>query len=412
MHQLNSIDPELAGVRTRNLPVYHGPDALLDALKLLRTEILEVSSQMEASQEMSKTVFQKIVATGLLRALHPTELGGAEYRAPDMLPLIEEIARADGSTAWSFMVAAEMPALFQRFPESVLKKVFSGNCDILARAPLTPKAGSVKVDGGYLVSGTWPLASGSYEADWFIVGGFVADQKASNDPQPSDGPELRMFLVPATEVKIMNNWSSIGLRSTDSHDIEIDNIYVSEEYSAVFTANSPHAEELGVPLIRRLSFYTSMGPLHLGVVLGLARAMLDDLVELAQTKRPFLNPSIVYREHADFQKRIGSMKIRLSAARNFAVNASEEIWGYGGQASPLQRTKYRAATAYVHDECSRIGSEVFRLGGAGVLYNNSPLQRRFRDLTTACQHIMGNQEVGVSYGALSLGAHLPGAEAL
>ncbi len=394
------------------LPVYQGPSALLDALKSLREEIVNMSSQMEHAKAMEKSVFQKIVDTGLLRALHPKNLGGAEYSAPEMLPLIEEIAKADGSTAWSFMVAAEMPAIFQRFSNHVQSKVFKENCDVLARAPLTPKPGTEKVDGGYLVNGTWPLASGSYEADWFIVAGFVTDKREVSDTGQNSQPELRIFLIPGEKVKKLDNWSSIGLRATESHDVKVENVFVPEAYSAVFTANSPNAEEETAPDIGRVSFYTSMGPLHLGVILGITRAMLDELLELGQTKRPFLDPSIVYKDHSDFQRKIGSMEIRLAAARNFAINESDQIWAAGGKASAMERTRYRAATAYVHDECSKIGSEIFRLGGTGVLYTDSTLQRRFRDLTTACQHIMGNQEIGVSYGALALGADLAGAEAL
>ena len=394
------------------LPVYKGPSALLDALQDLHDEIIKASSQMENSKAMEKSVFQKIVDTGLLRALHPKDLGGAEYSAPEMLPLIEEIAKADGSTAWSFMVAAEMPAIFQRFSKLVQSEIFEDSCDVLARAPLTPQPGTKKVDGGFLVNGTWPLASGSYVADWFIVAGLVTDEREVSDNHLIDLPELRIFLIPGNEVKKLDNWSSIGLRATESHDVKVENIFVPDPYSAVFTANSPHSEEEGVSTIGRVSFYTSMGPLHLGVILGITRAMLDELIQLGQTKRPFLEPSIVYKDHADFQRKIGSMEIRLAAARNFAMHESDQIWAAGGKATAIERTRYRAATAYVHDECSKIGSEIFRLGGTGALYNHSTLQRRFRDLTTACQHIMGNQEIGACFGALALGADLANAEAL
>ena len=412
MEQAKTIELETKVLREHILPVYQGPAALLEALKTLRPEISKSASRIENSQIMEHNIFKKIVATGLLRSLHPKALGGAEYSAPDMLPLIEEIAKADGSTAWSFMVAAEMPALFQRFSDEVLSLVFSEDCDVLARAPLTPKPGTVKDDGGFLVNGTWPLASGSYAADWFIVAGFVSDKNGSNHTSAGDQPELRIFLIPGEKVEIHDNWSSIGLRATDSHDITIENIFVPEAYSAIFTANSPYAEAEGTPEIGRVSFYTSMGPLHLGVVLGITRGMLNDLIELAQTKRPFLDPSIVYKDHSDFQHRIGSMEIRLAAARSFAMKESEEIWQSGGAATSLERTRYRAATAFVHEECSKIGAEIFRLGGTGVLYNDSPLQRRFRDLTTACQHIMGNPEIGGSFGALTLGADVEGVEAL
>ncbi len=41
--------------------------------------------------------------------------------------------------------------------------------------------------------------------------------------------------------------------------------------------------------------------------------------------------------------------------------------------------------AHVHSECVAVGNEVFSLAGSNVLYNDSSLQRRFRDLRSACQ---------------------------
>jgi len=307
---------------------------------------------MEAARAMAPDIFKKIVATGLLRALHPRSLGGAEYTAPQMLPLLEELARGDGSAAWSFMVAAEVPALFQRFPEHVLREVFSKSCDVAARAPLTPKAGSRRTAGGYRVSGRWPLASGSYDADWYIVGALVSPEGGSPAQAAEGRPDLRLFLVPGGQVKAIDNWDSLGLRSTKSHDIEIDDVFVAEDYSAPFTHNSPVAYEKGdIPRLRRLSFYTLMGPFHLGVILGIVRAMLDDLVELAQTKRPFLNPTVIYRDEPSFQTRVGTIAMRLAATRSLAVSESEAIWNYGdaeGIPPPLERARYRAATAHVH----------------------------------------------------------------
>jgi alkylation response protein AidB-like acyl-CoA dehydrogenase len=365
---------------------------------------------------MAPEIFTKIVATGLLRAMHPRNLGGAEYTAPQMLPLLEELARADGSTAWSFMVAAEMPALFQRFPEHVLSAIFKGGCDVSARAPLTPKPGTQRTSGGYRVSGRWPLASGSYEADWYIVGAFVTNEDGSPAVTPEGAPDLRLFLVPGEQVKPIDNWNSLGLRATQSHDVEIDGVFVADDYSAPFSHTSPVAHDIAeMPRLRRLSFYTSMGPTHLGVILGLARAMLDELIELAQTKRPFLNPMIVYRDDTLFQNKVGMLATRLSAARSFAVSASEEIWHYGnseGVPPPFERAQYRAATAHVHSECAQIGTDIYALAGSAVLPNSSTLQRRFRDLRTASQHIMGSPEIFLPFGALTLNSDLPNAQNL
>ncbi|MAJ87621.1 MAG: hypothetical protein CBD08_006110 [Cellvibrionales bacterium TMED148] len=103
---------------------------------------------------------------------------------------------------------------------------------------------------------------------------------------------MRISLILGKKVKKLDNWSSIGLRATESHDVKIENVFVTDAHSAVFSANSPYADEEDLPEIGRVSFYISMGPLHLGGILGITEAMLDELIELGQTKRPFLDPSI------------------------------------------------------------------------------------------------------------------------
>tara|TARA_A100001011_G_scaffold348492_1_gene386367 strand:+ start:315 stop:587 length:273 start_codon:yes stop_codon:yes gene_type:complete len=65
-------------------------------LRDLHGKIISSSNQADNSGSIGKAGFQKIVDTGLLRVLYPKDQGGAEYSAPDMLPLIGEIAKADG----------------------------------------------------------------------------------------------------------------------------------------------------------------------------------------------------------------------------------------------------------------------------------------------------------------------------
>jgi hypothetical protein len=52
--------------------------------------------------------------------------------------------------------------------------------------------------------------------------------------------------------------------------------------------------------------------------------------------------------------------------------------------------------------CVRAADTCFRLGGSGVVYASSPLQRRMRDLHTAAQHAILQQRNYVSGGRLLL----------
>lgn len=395
----------------RNMPVFEGPDSLLQALADLSPLITSKAAQMDEKGVMDAEVFSAIRNTGILRALHPADLGGAEFTAPEMLPLMEELAHSDGSTAWSFMVASEVPAFFQRLPDPVQRKIFSKGCDVLARAPVSPRPGARKVAGGLQIDGRFLFASGSFDADWFFIGALVLEDDGSPALTEQGISDVRLCLIPAKEVKVLDNWQALGLRSTASHDIQIKDLFVPEEHTAPMLGSMP-AEG---PRIRQHSFYTTMGPMHLGVVLGIVKGMLEDLVEIAQSKRPFLNKKTIIRDEPLFQYRVGEMHIRYAAARSLALSESEAIWHFDDGKTvppPIVRARYRTATAYVHDECSKLGAEIFKLAGTGVLYNTSNLQRRFRDLRAACQHVMANSEIYVPYGALTLGVKLADADLL
>ncbi len=51
--------------------------------------------------------------------------------------------------------------------------------------------------------------------------------------------------------------------------------------------------------------------------------------------------------------------------------------------------------------------ELFQLSGTVPLYNGSSVQRRFRDLRTACQHIVASPEIYRPYGALLMNVTPP-----
>jgi len=204
-------------------------------------------------------------------------------------------------------------------------------------------------------------------------------------------------------------WDAIGLRSTMSNDVTIDDVFVADDHAIPFGKEQRHG-----PRLARLPIWMALGPFHCAMVLGVARGAIDDLLTLARTKRPLLNPAIRLAEDPVFQQRVGGLEVRLAAARAYLVSATEAAWTQadGPEPAPVEaRARFRAMMAHVHVECMAIASEVFALEGSNVLYNTSPLQRRFRDMRAACQHIVASTEIFRPLGALVLGEAPPAMQA-
>lgn len=388
----------------KTAPVDAGPGALLEAVKALAPKISARADEIEQNRALPADLFEEIAATGVFRMILPRALGGAEFDLPDIIPVIAEFARADGSTGWNVFIGSELASVWQRFDPEVLAPIFEGPGEVMARAPLSPRGTAERVAGGFRLKGQWPLASGSYANQWVLVSALVTENGAPS-LTPQGAPEIRICIVPAAETRIVPTWDAIGLRGTMSNDVAIDGVLVPHARTIPFGK-----EQADGPRIGRLPIWMALGPFHCAFVLGVARGAIDDLIALAQTKRPLLNPAIRMAEDALVQQRLGSLEVRLAAARAYVVAETQTAWGLAGAgepAPPEARARFRAMMAHVHTECLAIASEVFTLEGSNVLYNASPLQRRFRDMRAACQHIVASTEIYRPLGALLLGEAPP-----
>jgi indole-3-acetate monooxygenase len=378
-------------------PVDGGPQELLEAIRQLTPEIAARAQEIESSRALPADLFEKIAATGIFRMIQAREFGGAEYRLPDVIPIVEEIARADGSTAWNVLVGSEVPAIWQHFDRSVVVSILACNRDVMTRSLLTPRGTVTRVNGGFLLKGRWPLGSGAYENDWFLLGAVAGSGRP---------PDLHICAVPAAAVRVLDTWDAIGLRSTMSHDVVVEEALVPEEHCI----SLPWPDSDNGPTIERLPMWLVFGPFHCAMVLGVARGSLDEFVTLAKTKRPFLTPTIRMAEDPLTQYRVGHLQTRLAAARSLVVTECEAAWALAAAKSaipPLTHARFRSVVAFVHAECMAIASEIFTLAGSNVLYNTSSLQRRFRDMRAACQHVIASTEIYRPLGALALGEAPP-----
>jgi Acyl-CoA dehydrogenases len=95
---------------------------------------------------------------------------------------------------------------------------------------LTGSGRADKVEGGYRVSGRKIFASGSPAGDIFTTLAIYDD--------PADGPTVMHFAIPldAPGVKRHDNWRTLGMRGTGSHDLTLDGVFVPD---AVISARRP-----------------------------------------------------------------------------------------------------------------------------------------------------------------------------
>jgi indole-3-acetate monooxygenase len=350
----------------------------------LATEITHRAEESETLATMPIDLVGQLRAAGIFRALQPRTLGGFEVAPVELVEMIEELARADGSAGWLAAIGAGAPAFSAWLEPAVATELFGSDADFTAATVFAP-TGRAAPDGTgrFTIDGRWPFASGCRHAEWFLTGLIVFDGDAPRIR--AGGPDWRLAFFPSTKAEIVDNWDVLGLRATGSNDIVASALTVAEEHTI-----SPFFEPARQdgPLWR-LPFFTLVGLALVGVPLGIARRALDEFADLA-TRKVRAGTFAPIAQQPDSQVVFARAEAEIRSARAFVLDEAAALWtsACAGDTPTLeQRARFQLAAQQAMWAARRAVDAAFDLAGTSAVHNSHPLQRCFRDVHTACQHV-------------------------
>jgi len=373
-------------------------DAVLAAAIRLRPSIAAAAAQIERERRVPEEIIKAIQDAGIFRMLLPREFGGDQVELPVAVAVTTEIARADASAGWQVVVGAGNQYFLGKLGETSMRAAMAVGHDVLVRGALAPKGTARPVPGGYRLTGRWPLASGSYEPAW-VPAGFLISGERGPRKLPDGRPDLRLAVLPPDQVTWFDTWDAVGLRGSQSQDFAVDDVFVAEEWTGSFFADS----SIDAPWFRLPPMPTA--PLHAAVVVGALKGMVDDLGSLAETKKPAFGPGQTLAEDPAFTNRFGerAADVDMLDVANHHVATTFMRMARAGQAPD---PRLHAVNARIHHAATEIANDLIGLAGSTALYMSNDMQRRWRDIRCAAQHVsasLGNYT--------SLGAFLSGASA-
>ena len=355
---------------------------LLEAARGLRAEILAVRDNIESERRLPDGLVEKLRGAQLFELWLPQKFGGPALHPLDFLPVVEELARADGSVGWCATVSAVFSLLAGGLQEEVAREIF-GDRAVVA-GTINPTGKAVAADGGFRVTGRWGYGSGISHSRW-VLGNCVVHDDDGPRRQPNGAPEMRFMFFPKEQVEVIDTWRVGGLRGTGSHDFAVENLFVPAQRSmpAFATVGVQDGSLYRVPIISL--FCVSLA----AVTLGLARAAVDAFVELAGAKIPAGGQALL-RDKPSAQIDVARAEAMLRAARAGLVEAIETQWeevSAGQPPSLAARAGVRLATTFVGEACIRAIELVYSAAGGSAILESGRLDRCFRDARVAIQHI-------------------------
>jgi alkylation response protein AidB-like acyl-CoA dehydrogenase len=217
------------------------------------------------------------------------------------------------------------------------------------------------------------------------MGGCVILENDKPKVDAAGNPEFRMLLFPPASVHVHDTWDVAGLRGTGSHDIEVRALAVPVAHSVSIVSDRPFAAGA-------LYRFPVFGLLALGiaaVAIGIARRSIEELQALAVAKTP-TGAHRRLAERAAVQADVARATAEVASARAYiadVVGGAEEEAENGDLGAGTRAALRLAATHATVSAASAI-DRMYDAGGGTSIYARSPLQRCFRDVHVATQHVM------------------------
>src|SRR6202166_3560351 len=137
--------------------------------------------------------------SGLFRIVQPKRVGGSELDYVALIDCGDAIGQADASAAWNFANLASHHWMLAMFDKRAQDQVWNKDADaLIASSFIFPAGRARKVEGGYVLRGSWPFCSGVDSCEWNMLASVV-----SSDDE-ADGIEYRIFLVNKSDYKILD----------------------------------------------------------------------------------------------------------------------------------------------------------------------------------------------------------------
>ena len=352
--------------------------------------IAAASHESDDIRKLADPIVEALIDGGFFTLLKTESVGGMELKPSIFAQVTEALATADGSTGWVACQSNGCSTASAYLPPDIAREIFGSPDGILAWGPPGPYE-ATPIEGGYRITGKWRFLSGSQNATWLGAHIRVADTR-----------ELKTFLFPKASATFHDIWHTLGLRGTASNEYSVDNLFIPHERALY--RDDPRDRRSDSPLYRFTS--TQLYSIGFGgVALGIARGTMDAFLALPREKvrggaaKPMAENNVVQSHVAQCEAKWRSARYFLHAAADEAFETIEAR----GEMDLDQRTRLRLASTWAIQSSRKIVNTLFHHCGSIAVFEDSPFERRLRDIDTVAQQGQGRVMHYETVGQVMLG---------
>ncbi len=349
---------------------------LLEAAKSIAGTLNEGGAPADREGQLTEASVAALTEHGFWRMRLCRELGGFELPIVTQLEVLAALAAEDTSSAWCTMVANNgLAMLGGTMPEAAVGRIFAEGiprCSIVA----SPGGSATPTAGGFLLNGTWRLASAIRHAAWVYATALV-----ERDPS-----RVLPLAIPAADVELLNTWDVVGLAGTGSHDFKLTDYFLPTELAG--REDAPFAQVRGtrrydLVQVEHLESYE-----HLAFAIGVARRALHEL--RAIFSKPVPGRYVADREIVEDEMGKAVVKLHAVEALAHALFTRIDAAACGEPQSWLKTERHlpRALASWATSLALECVQLAFHRAGLAALRRPNLFEKLLRDMSIAATHVV------------------------
>lgn len=355
-------------------------EGLLERTRDLVPMLAESAASAERERHVLPEVFDALSEAGVLKMCAPAKFGGYQVDFETQVDVLAELARGCPSSSWVATILSAMGWVAGMFPDEAQEEVL-GDGDPRISGTFSPTGTAAPADGGLIVNGAWPFATGNFGAKWAVI---VAIATGGDEPMPV------VMLAPYSELKRLDDWNATGMSATGSSTIVAEDLFVPAHRTQPLpflaegqggdrhNADDPYFQ---YPLAPVLSVNAAGTPV--GIARGALEAYLDRLPGRAITYTFYDKKAEAPITHLQ----VGQAALKIESADAHMRRAAALLDDNLGVTMTMeQRVKARAHVSAAMGEARDAVDVLFYGSGASSIQESVPIQRFQRDVQALSNH--------------------------